>query len=70
MRAKNYITVKDRRRNRYTPNEILQLLKTEKNELYVQRNFLDKDLDSTSWRLQDLEEDYLKLLDREKNCFQ
>ena len=65
----NYITIEDIKRNRCSSNEIILLLKKEKQELYLQRNFLDEDLDATSWRLQDIEENYSKLVNREKELY-
>ena len=65
----NYITIEDIKRNRSSSNEIILLLKKEKQELYLQRNFLDEDLDATSWRLQDIEENYSKLVNREKELY-
>ena len=64
-----YRTHEDIKRNRCTAEEIVLLLRKEKHELFVQRNFLDQDLDSTTWRLQDIEEDYSKLVDREKELY-
>ena len=65
----NYITIEDIKRNRCSSNEIILLLKKEKQELYLQRNFLDEDLNATSWRLQDIEENYSKLVNREKELY-
>ena len=62
----NYRTIENARRNRISTNEILLLLRQEKNELFLQRNFLDQDLDSNDWRLQDIQEDYSKLVERER----
>ena len=67
--GENYLCTEDIKRQRCSTQEIIQLLKNEKQELFIQRNFLDQDMDATNWRLNDIEVDYSKLIEREKQLY-